>query len=394
MGKRKKKSVFEGRKRFRINWKAFVDGKERTLKSGVHFENVESTRSSAHQAASRQGMRALTDYAKRDQRWCQGNLQHSYLLASQGFHPVSRVHFLSGILSYVASPIWLLWTLLAVAGWISQPGYGPMASATALPSQFTLFLVAGVFLFLPKVYGIIAVVVQGRSEQFGGVIRLCMSAMIETALSILLSPLMAVLHSQFVINTLSGRRVRWSAQNRCEQGVSATDAFADYRWHMLAGVLITISVFMTALPLLIWLSPILIGLVLAVPLAILLGDQKIGKRFLDWGLLVIPEEVRVPPVYERFQQALFLNSNQATVQEAPRFQQLIERADLFRLHEQVLSASEGVISLSESEKEEIKRFAIRGAGEIPIASRRAVLSDQELLNELHQASNHNRAVAV
>jgi membrane glycosyltransferase len=131
-----------------------------------------------------------------------------------------------------------------------------------------------------------------------------------------------------------------------------------------------------------------------VPLAILLGDQKIGKRFLDWGLLVIPEEVRVPPVYERFQQALFLNSNQATVQEAPRFQQLIERADLFRLHEQVLSASEGVISLSESEKEEIKRFAIRGAGEIPIASRRAVLSDQELLNELHQASNHNRAVAV
>lgn len=336
----------------------------------------------------------LTDYAKRDQRWCQGNLQHSYLLASQGFHPISRLHFFSGILSYVASPIWLLWTTLAVAGWISQPTSGPLVSTTTLPSQFTLFLVAGVFLFLPKIYGVIAVVAQGRSKQFGGWFRLGISAVIETVLSILLSPLMAVLHSQFVINTLCGRRVRWNAQNRCEQGVTANDAFADYRWHMLAGVLITISVVVGASTLMVWLTPILVGLVLAVPLAMLLGNQRVGKKLLDWGLLIIPQEAQVPAVYERFQQALFANLAQEKVQHVPRFQQLIERADLFRLHERVLLASEGGVPLSESEKDEIKRFAIRGASGIPLASRRAVLGDQELLNELHRDSNHNGAVTA
>ena len=62
----------------------------------------------------------LTDYAMRDQRWCQGNLQHSRLIVSEGFHWVSRLHFISGVLAYAASPLWLAWIALSVAGWFRE----------------------------------------------------------------------------------------------------------------------------------------------------------------------------------------------------------------------------------------------------------------------------------
>ena len=42
----------------------------------------------------------LIDYAKRDRRWCQGNLQHSRLIFAHGFKPLSRIHFAMGVMSY------------------------------------------------------------------------------------------------------------------------------------------------------------------------------------------------------------------------------------------------------------------------------------------------------
>ncbi|MEO0699993.1 MAG: glucans biosynthesis glucosyltransferase MdoH, partial [Pseudomonadota bacterium] len=46
----------------------------------------------------------LIDYALRDRRWCQGNLQHLRLLTARGFHPVSRFHLLQGAFAFLLSP--------------------------------------------------------------------------------------------------------------------------------------------------------------------------------------------------------------------------------------------------------------------------------------------------
>jgi membrane glycosyltransferase len=46
----------------------------------------------------------LSDFAARDRRWCQGNLQHLALLPTRGFHWVSRLHLLTGwIISHRAA---------------------------------------------------------------------------------------------------------------------------------------------------------------------------------------------------------------------------------------------------------------------------------------------------
>ena len=50
---------------------------------------------------------SLTEYALRDRRWCQGNLQHLAVLPARGFHWVSRLHLLIGIGAYLTAPMWL-----------------------------------------------------------------------------------------------------------------------------------------------------------------------------------------------------------------------------------------------------------------------------------------------
>ncbi len=74
---------------------------------------------------------SLTDLAVRDRRWCQGNLQHVAVLPTHGLHPMSRLHLLTGIGSYITAPLWLLFLLCGSSSpcrhdlclpTISQPG--------------------------------------------------------------------------------------------------------------------------------------------------------------------------------------------------------------------------------------------------------------------------------
>ncbi len=50
----------------------------------------------------------MIDNARRDRRWCQGNLQHGMLLLARGLRGVSRIHLLLGIFGYLCSPLWLI----------------------------------------------------------------------------------------------------------------------------------------------------------------------------------------------------------------------------------------------------------------------------------------------
>src|SRR3984957_6072038 len=58
----------------------------------------------------------MIENAQRDRRWCQGNLQHGLVMFFRGLRGISRLHFLFGILGYLASPLWL--AFLITFNWI------------------------------------------------------------------------------------------------------------------------------------------------------------------------------------------------------------------------------------------------------------------------------------
>src|SRR5690606_26165088 len=77
------------------------------------------------EGAFEEGPENIVDYAKRDRRWCQGNLQHGRLVAAPGLKPWSRFVFVQGIMAYVSSPIWALFLLATVLApfFIGEPNY-------------------------------------------------------------------------------------------------------------------------------------------------------------------------------------------------------------------------------------------------------------------------------
>ncbi|MGE0761403.1 MAG: glucans biosynthesis glucosyltransferase MdoH, partial [Pirellulaceae bacterium] len=96
----------------------------------------------------------ILDFAQRDQRWCQGNLQHIRLLLAEGLHPASRLHFGMGAMSYLASPLWLSFLVLTMLG--AMTGSDVSAATVHGPSGILLFLVTMALLLLPKVWSVLA----------------------------------------------------------------------------------------------------------------------------------------------------------------------------------------------------------------------------------------------
>ena len=58
---------------------------------------------------------SLIDFAIRDRRWAQGNLQHSRVLFAHGLHWCSRVHMAMGIMAYVSALVWFLFLVIALS---------------------------------------------------------------------------------------------------------------------------------------------------------------------------------------------------------------------------------------------------------------------------------------
>jgi len=62
-----------------------------------------------------QGPPTIIDMVTRDRRWCQGNMQHmAVLLKARGLTWTSRFHLITGIFSYLSSPLWLLFICIGM----------------------------------------------------------------------------------------------------------------------------------------------------------------------------------------------------------------------------------------------------------------------------------------
>lgn len=250
----------------------------------------------------------MTDLAIRDRRWCQGNLQHSRVITTKGLHWVSRVHLLTGIMSYISSPLWLMLIMVGLglslqAQFIRPeyfanelsffPSWPTMDSVRAL----SLFIFTMVILFTPKTLGFISYILNGKlRKRAGGFIILTFSFMLEIILSALVAPIMMLIHSGAVISILLGQDSGWNPQRRGDGSLPVKYLIYRHRWHMTFGILLTIVAYFNSLALLAWLSPAILGMLLSVPLSMLTGSWKVGATVKKLQLLRTPYEHEIPAI--------------------------------------------------------------------------------------------------
>nr|WP_281436026.1 glucans biosynthesis glucosyltransferase MdoH [Aestuariivirga sp. YIM B02566] len=244
----------------------------------------------------------LIELAARDRRWSQGNLQHIKLLHVRGLHWVSRIHFLQGIMSYLASPLWLFLLMtglvLSTVAKYAQPNYFP-EGFTLFPAwpvfdperALRLFTLTMAVLFVPKILGIIAAIFDPVLRRgCGGVIGLIKSLFAESILSALLSPIMMIIQSGFVLDIFLGRDSGWKAQKRTEEAPPFNELLHKHAWHIVAGLLVGVLAFLITTQTFLWLSPIVLGLALSAFVSWWTGLVSVGRRAYDWNIFRIPEE--------------------------------------------------------------------------------------------------------
>ncbi len=246
----------------------------------------------------------LIELAARDRRWSQGNLQHIKLLNVKGLHWVSRIHFLQGIMSYLASPLWLFLLLtglvLSTVAKYTEPNYFPEGFSLfpAWPvfdpeRALRLFTLTMAVLFVPKILGIIAALLDRELRRgCGGAGGLIKSLFVESLLSALLSPIMMLIQSGFVLDVLLGRDSGWKAQKRTEEAPPFNELLHKHAWHMVTGILVGVLAFLITTKTFLWLSPIVLGLGLSAPVSWATGLVSLGQRAWAWNVFRIPEEAQ------------------------------------------------------------------------------------------------------
>ncbi len=253
-----------------------------------------------------QGPPTIIELVKRDRRWCQGNMQHmAVLLKTGGLSWTNRFHLITGIFSYLASPLWLIFItlgmLLSLQNSFMLPSYfGDEASLfptwPVIDSEraLTLFFVTMGLLFAPKLYGLIYGLVSREWRQSVGVGKTILGALSETLLSVLIAPILMATQTGAVINVFRGKDSGWSPQERAQGGYS----FLATVRHNLPATLLGAVLMMAAIAIspiyAAWLAPATIGMLLAGPLSYWTSKESAGQAARRAGLLVSPVEVRLP----------------------------------------------------------------------------------------------------
>src|SRR4029079_5847134 len=99
-----------------------------------------------------------------------------------------------------------------------------------------------------------------------GATRALLGVVTETLFSVLLSPILMVTQTAAVFQVLFGLDSGWRTQSRHGAGIRFMDALRYHRWHILVGVLMAVACYEASALVLAWMSPVIVGLVLAAPL--------------------------------------------------------------------------------------------------------------------------------
>ena len=220
----------------------------------------------------------LTDLIVRDRRWSQGNIQHLALVLKRGVPGMGRLHLAMGALSYLISAVWAgalaVGLVLALQGQQLLPSYFT-DSKTLFPiwpiidpgAAMRLFLATMAVVLLPKALGLALELKRARrARELFGIPRATAGVATETVFSMLFAPIMMMTQTSSVLQIFLGRDAGWKAQRRDGAAMTLLEAMRFHWPHMLVGIVVTVVCWETSPALLIWMAPVVLGLVLSGPL--------------------------------------------------------------------------------------------------------------------------------
>ncbi len=254
---------------------------------------------------------SLIDLATRDRRWCQGNLQHARIMPGAGLKMATRQHFATGIMSYLASPLWmaqlLVGIVLVLQSTYIRPEYFtdefrlfPAWPRFDAERALMLFGVTMAVLLAPKFFGLaIALLDRKTRASCGGSLRLCVSTFLEILMSAFFAPVMMVIQTGSVMQIVFGRDTGWNPQRRDDGSIPLSDIIRRHRSHVALGLLTLVAGLSISPMLVAWMSPTIAGLILAILLSWASGQLWIGLALKRAGLLLTPEEAEPPAIAQR-----------------------------------------------------------------------------------------------
>ena len=340
---------------------------------------------------------SLIGYAARDRRWCQGNLQHARLLFTPRFHLVNRIHLGMGVMSYAASPLWLLLLLLTTLQGIGEnlghhpyfsPGKPlfPQWQISVQDQALGLFILMMGILLLPKFLSLITLFhKRDRRAEFGGAPKLLASVLCETIFSTLLAPNLALLQARFVIGILMGKNVKWESQDRGESQTTFSEALRRHWPSEALGLLWTLLLWQTVPKLFWWFSPVIAGFILAVPLSAWSSRTGLGELTRRLGLFLTPEELNPPPVLQRVHEELEQTGALPWALPSDGLGQVLDNPEVCRVHLSLLAPSAPSDPLRRNHLEGLSlKVCLEGLSALTPQEKRELLLDAESIRALRK----------
>ena len=247
-----------------------------------------------------EGPENLIEYAKRDRRWCQGNLQHRRLVGAPGLKFWSRFTFVQGIMAYLASPLWLLLMTASIFAAIfpDQPSWFSRFRDESI-DMWVLGGAVAIVLVLPKFLILLRGAFDGRNKRFGGNLRAVASVVCEIAFSTVLAPVMLLLQTRSVAQVLLGLDGGWPATQRGQNWINLDVAFRASWWVMGLGLVTLGGTILFAPNIALWVAPAMLPAIFA-PLLISFSSRPPRSESLP-QVFRTDLEIDPPPVVKEYQ---------------------------------------------------------------------------------------------
>ncbi|MDQ8195216.1 glucans biosynthesis glucosyltransferase MdoH [Coraliomargarita sp. SDUM461004] len=342
----------------------------------------------------------LLDFAQRDRRWCQGNLQHAWIALFARIPFLNRIHMLNGIYAYLAAPLWLIFiglsTLIAYS-WessglslLTRPALFNFSPNSLSIHGITILSITFSLIFLPKLFTAIQVISDPNFRaRFGGGARSLLSILGEVIFFTLLAPSLMLFHSAFVFATLTGKRVTWNAQNRGLSYTTWKSAFSAHIGHTLVGISWAVLAAAIDPRLFYWMCPVLIGWLLSIPLSVTSSHDDFAQWLKRKTLLAIPDEIEPSDIFKQLSIAEHAQPKVPLPIESLRedfaLLQTILDPYILALHLHFLPRRKNQpIKTSEKLRNLGQRLMNEGAQALSRNEKNRILNDSSILSQLHQ----------